>query len=202
MNRNDILQDIYMNEKIEYFSQTVKLNTDNLIKKIETDMINYRENYLSEQISLLENEINEYYNKNISETDNDIKIKLSKIKIDTKHEYLRIRDDLQNKLFNELQSKLIQFVNSSDYINFLYRSCDRCIGMFGKSSHVKILISAADNNKTQLLSDYIGDRIDSTFEISEKIKFGGLYYHNTEKNIVLNETIDERLQFEKSIFSQ
>lgn len=202
MNRNDTLQDVYTNEKIEYFSKTVKLNTDNFIKKIETGMINYRENYLSEQISLLENEINEYYNKNINETDNDIKIKLSKTKIDTKHEYLRIRDDLQNKLFNELQNKLIQFVGSSDYIDFLYRSCDRCIDMCDKSSHVKILISAEDSNKIQLLADYIGDRINYTFEISEKIKFGGLYYHNTDKNIVLNDTIDERLQFEKSIFSQ
>lgn len=188
--------------KIDYFSKVVTLNTDNLIKQIEEEMKDYKGKYFETETAQLEKEINNYYNKNIIEIDSELKIKLSRIKIEKKHEYLKIRDDLQNKLFKDLESQLIDFINSPDYINFLYKSCDRCINTFDTANQIVIYISANDKDNVRLIEQYISDKMNYTIEVDDTIKFGGLCYYDTTNNIVLNETIDERLQQEKQHFNQ
>jgi len=190
------------NEKIEHFSKTVKHNIDNLVKEIEEEMKDYREKFLEDETKKLDNEISEYYDKNINTIDSDIKIKLSKIKIEKKHEYLKIRDNLQNDLFTDLKQKLMDFIKSPAYIDFLLRSCDRCINAFTGGNRILITISENDKDKIQLIEKYLKGKLDFKIDFDQNIKFGGLYYYDTVNNIVLNETIDERLLQEKLRFNQ
>ena len=200
MDRNYSLTD---NEaKIEHFAKTVKYNTDLLINQIKEEMKNQRENFLEEETKKLENEINEYYNKNILEIENGFKIELSKIKVDKMHKHLKIRDDLQKKFFMDLENMLSEFIKSPDYDKFLLRSCERCVNNFNKDSRLIIYISSGDKAKIPMLDEYLCDKINYSFEISDKIKLGGLLYHDKTQNIVLNETLDERLLQEKLTFNQ
>ena len=190
------------NEKIEHFSKTVKHNIDNLVKEIEEEMKDYREKFLDDETKKLDNEINEYYEKNINAIDSEIKIKLSKIKIEKKYEYLKIRDDFQNDLFAALEQKLLDFIKSADYNNFLLRSCDRCISAFAGDKRILITISENDGDKIGLIEEYLKDKLNFKIEIDPNIKFGGLCYYDTVNSIVLNDTIDERLTQEKLRFNQ
>lgn len=200
MDRNYSLTD---NEtKIEHFAKTVKYNTDLLINQMKEEMKNQRENFLEEETKKLENEINEYYNKNILEIENGFKIELSKFKVDKMHEHLKIRDDLQKKFFMDLENMLSEFIKSPDYDKFLLRSCERCVNNFNKDSRLIIYISAGDKDKFPMLDEYLREKINYSFEISDKIKLGGLLYHDKTHNIVLNETLDERLLQEKLTFNQ
>jgi len=188
-------------EKIEFFSKTVKHNVDNLISEIDEEMKDYRKVFFESETKKLDNEINDYYNKNISNIDSDTKVRLSKIKIDKKHEYLKIRDDLQNNLFRDLEKMLLDFIKSPAYDEFLIRSCDRCIEVF-QNNRILINISENDKDKIPLIENHLGDKLNYKIEFTDNIKFGGLYFYDTTDNVVLNETIDERLQWEKLHFNQ
>ena len=188
-------------EKIEFFSKTVKRNVDNLISEIDEEMKDYRKDFFGSETKKLDNEINDYYNKNISNIDSETKVRLSKIKIDKKHEYLQIRDDLQNNLFGDLEQKLLEFIKSPAYDEFLLRSCERCVNVF-QNKTILINISENDKDKIPLIENHLGDKLNHKIEFTDNIKFGGLYFYDTTDNVVLNETIDERLQWEKLHFNQ
>jgi|GEM_PF-6218024 ATP synthase (E/31 kDa) subunit. len=190
------------NEKIEHFSKTVKHNIDNLVKEIEEEMKDYREKFLDEETKKLDNEINEYYNKNITDIDSNTKIKLSRIKVEKKHEYLKTRDELQNELFVDLEQKLLDFIKSPEYDSLLLRSCERCVNVFSSNSQLIINISENDSDKIQLIEQFLKDKLNFKIETDKNIKFGGLYYYDATNNVVLNDTIDERLSQEKLHFNQ
>lgn len=103
------------------------------------------------------------------------------------------RSEITNDIFDKAKERLILFTESADYVDFLKRSIDEIKSTLGEDT---VIILKPDDKKyeAELSGLCNGIRYNPTIEI------GGCKAENVKNHMVADDTLDTRLEAEKSNF--
>lgn len=107
------------------------------------------------------------------------------------------REELLNGIFSDVNDKVNSFINSDDYVKFLFSIVDKCIDLF-ESELVQVIINTTDQKYQQILKDYnpkIADVAISTENI-----IGGLIFKGTKTKKVFDNSLKSIIAFERNDF--
>ncbi|TYQ17691.1 UNVERIFIED_CONTAM: vacuolar-type H+-ATPase subunit E/Vma4 [Acetivibrio alkalicellulosi] len=180
-----------INEKLEYFSkialEEATKKRDEILQKMKEDketlMRQKREEFhmesqeqLSKILKAIENEKNDIIAKSFSEG---------------RQLLAKTREQIKKIVFDEVDLKINEFINSSDYIDYLINSITNSCKLAGEGELIVYLckkdIDLITNNKDKLPSKILFE------EASDEI-IGGCRVLNKTKNTIIDNTISKKLK--------
>ena len=124
---------------------------------------------------------------------------VSKIEIQNKKELLTLRQGLMEKVFAKAKEKLIEFTKKEDYKDLLKKSSKKISSML-TGEKTLLFVKKED----MIFKDEIIKAFGKNCELKEskKIKIGGILGLNESLGLLIDETLDSKLENERSWFSE
>lgn len=107
------------------------------------------------------------------------------------------RDQYVTTIFNEAKEKLVAFVNSKEYKDYMVKHMEEVANQYPMKDSILYLRKEDSSLKDALVKVY-GNNI--TVEISNTITIGGFIIENKETSVVVDESLDFALENQKDWF--
>ncbi len=188
--------------KLNYFRSAAISSAKEKVEQINNEILRHREDFFAKEYALIAEEAASYEKSKILESKYKITHALSEHTMKCKLELLQLRKNVASEIFAEIEKKLYEFHNSNEYYPFLSSLAVKCIKVCNKN--VEITLSASDKQFETMLTEHIKMSVADLnlhFSYDEKIVYGGIRVLDLETKLLINETIDERLNNEKDSFS-
>lgn len=124
---------------------------------------------------------------------------VSKLEFEERKKLFAKRQAIVDDVFKKAKEKLLEFANSPDYVDVLKRYAVS-ISKVLKKSGTTLYISRRDERYADDIREAYGKIC--KVEISDKIKIGGILAVNKEMSLVVDETIDAKLEDQKEWFAE
>ena len=124
--------------------------------------------------------------------------KLSKAIMESKRNLFTKREEILDKVFENVGSKINDYLLTDDYKNLLFRLVESSIASAGEGELI-ILINKSDFRFEDELKNKFGNS-NLTFEISQDNFIGGCIARNESLGIVVDETILDKINEQKQLF--
>lgn len=177
-------------EKFEIFEK-------NCIEKARLEAYELKVNMNKRIQERIEDEINEYkveaerkYNAKINKMEKKYNSDIFEIENQSKREILEIKNKLIEEIKIEVQEKLKEFVQSSDYIIFLEKSIAGAMKNEPNSNY-EIYITENDYYR---FKDTISHKFNCTVKATENEMIGGCLAVDIVNNIMIDNSIKNRLE--------
>ncbi len=119
---------------------------------------------------------------------------ISDYEADKKSKLISLRTEITDNVFNSVKEKLIEFKATADYEAFLIKSALSLKETMGIDC--KILISTEDMG----LADRIAKETECPIQVDDTIELGGLRAVNNDETIIIDDTLENRLNAEHQDF--
>lgn len=107
------------------------------------------------------------------------------------------RDQYVTTIFNQAKEKLVAFVNSKEYKDYMVKHMEEVANQYPMKDSILYLRKEDISLKEALVKVY-GNNI--TVEISDTITIGGFIIENKETSVVVDESLDFALENQKDWF--
>lgn len=180
-------------EKLDFFirriSELAQTDESGIRIEIEKD----REEFFSKAKKSLEVETEAYIADARSKEDELIDKERSKRSLERRFELLRIREEFGRELYNKLNIKVKDFTKSEVYAEFLMNLAENAY----RAAETGIFYISTDDMKyADAIKQRIYEKFGANAEILEEsaIKLGGLRSCNDEGSVMINETLESRIE--------
>lgn len=177
-------------EKFEIFEK-------NCIEKARLEAYELKVNMNKKVQERIEDEINEYkveaerkYNAKINKMEKRYNSEIFEIENQSKREILEIENEIIQSIKDEIENKLEEFTQTNEYINFLEKSIIQAMKNEPNSNY-EIYITKSDYEKYK---DKISQKFNCIVKIAENNLIGGCLAIDTVNNIVIDNSIRNRLE--------
>jgi len=148
------------------------------------------EDILHEAYIMIQNEISAIKNKHSR--------KISLSELDGRRKLLMLREELSGKVFGESATLLLDFTKTEEYKKFMSEAVKKCCEELPEGSII-INVKNDDLPLSNMLVEASGR--DATVESNYNITLGGVLVNNPTHGIVVDETIDLKLNSQKDWFA-
>ncbi len=124
---------------------------------------------------------------------------VSKLEFEERKKLFTKRQAIVDDVFKKAKEKLLEFANSPDYVDVLKRYAVS-ISKVLKKSGTTLYISRRDEGYSDDIREAYGKIC--RVEVSNKIKIGGILAVNKAMSLVVDETIDAKLEDQKKWFAE
>jgi len=189
-------------EKLEQFTATVMREAAEKRKKIYEQIENERKQLLEQnELEVLEQAYIQIQNsiRDILKEKNE---KISKVLLDNKRRLLQKREQIVEEVFQSITDKVKNFVQSPDYYDFLINNIIEGCNTVG-SGDLVIYINKSDLPLKEKIAEQIRLKLgNDNFSIEEEKHdmIGGAKIFNKTKNLFINNSLSEKIQYEKEHF--
>jgi V/A-type H+-transporting ATPase subunit E len=186
-------------KKLAKFTSAVLKDAEEQRSKILNEIDVYRkaqiekaeEEILNDAYVMIQNEIALIKNKNSRQ--------ISLSELESRRKLLKLRDEISRGVFEDAARSLLDFTATSKYIDYICNLIKKCVETFPAGKSV-IMVKKEDlQYKDNLLSTF--GRDDAACEASVNITIGGVIIYNHDKGIVVDETLDLKLESQKDWFA-
>lgn len=176
-------------DAIEKHAEKQRNNLKNEIDKLETEEYNKaNEKGIKDAYSIVKEELSVKKSKIVS--------KYSKEKLESKNKLFAKRIEIINDIENEVKNRILKFVDSDKYNEYLINSLKEVSSFLNEKSCI-IYISSKDSDKKPLILSEINN---AEIEIDNNIQLGGFISSCKDLSIMIDETLDTRLKDEINSF--
>lgn len=180
-----------------YFDKAIKKESQKRIEELhkEIDYLYAKEmKKITEDLSL-KNEI--ALNKALKEIQMDYQDKINKIGIGYDEKLIKERTFMTNIVFHSVLDRIYQFITSKEYEKLMKEKLEK-INDIAKSKHVIFTISDRDSHLPKLIEENVA----SSYAVikSPNLHLGGFEATIEKEGIVIDETIDSKLDEQKEWF--
>lgn len=190
----------YPEERLLNFSNSVLKDADKQ-KNLYLDKIQKKK---SEAIDNAEKEfLSEIYNYITSEMNhikNETNQKISRKTMENRREILKKRDEIYDETLEIVINKLKDFISGEEYKKIMINAISKDIDKFGKDGTVIYLSEKDEALKGSIVKSLLLKT--PKIEIDKNIKLGGFRIVNDEKHIIVDETLDSKIDEQKDYFAQ
>jgi len=184
-------------KKLDKFSSAVLKDAEEQRLKILAEIEEYRKNELEKAEEEILHDAYVMIQNEIASIKNKHSRKISLAELEGRRNQLILRDQLVGKVFEEAAAKIAAFTKTDGYrqymIDLVKKSCDQI-------PEGSIIISVKKDDLF-LSSDLIAaSGRDAKVEANAVIQLGGVLVSNPEKGIVVDETLDLKLNNQKDWF--
>lgn len=186
-------------EKLEKLSKAVNEEVDGQIKDILAEAEASRQQIIEkandESLNYAYGRIKDEIKKIAAKY---VKI-ISKAELDSKREILIYREQISNKIIENVKISIDRFTKSKDYKDYLIKLAKDEIVQAPKSSEIVVFLSKNDMQYSGELKSVLGEKI--SFEEKSGIKLGGLCVLYKNDNVLKDRTLDSALKEQKDLFN-
>ncbi|MEG2429273.1 MAG: V-type ATP synthase subunit E family protein, partial [Oscillospiraceae bacterium] len=125
--------------------------------------------------------------------------KIAKSAIEAKHSLLIKRNDVTNSIFENIKTRLVDFVKTSNYDSYLLSTIE-AFTKKNKIDNVQIILRKNDMKLQNEVKKAYG--LNCEIIENDDIKIGGFIVQNKENRIYFDETLEQKLADEKDNFIQ
>ncbi|MEG0695476.1 MAG: V-type ATP synthase subunit E [Erysipelotrichaceae bacterium] len=133
----------------------------------------------------------------LSEIRSDSAIAMSRISSTNNKKIIAKREEYADKIFSEAKNRLMAFVKSKEYKNYIQKKISEVQANMN-CEHCCIYVSEDDLALKQEFEVLL--KLDCTLKASKDIHIGGFRLENREKGIVMDETLDNALDNQRTWF--
>lgn len=137
--------------------------------------------------------------KEMAQMRKSIDSEVSKVQIQNKKELLTLRQDLTEKVFLNAKEKLISYTKTDDYLNLLKKSAKKMSDILNGKNTILFLKKEDLIFKNEIATAF---EKPCKFKEDNNIKIGGILGLDEKLGLVVDETLDSKLENEKSWFSE
>lgn len=137
--------------------------------------------------------------KEMAQMRKSIDSEVSKAEIQSKRELLKQRKELMEKVFLKAKEKLISYTKTQEYENLLKKSSQKISDMLDSTGTTLFVKKEDLNFKDEILAFF-----EKKCTVKEKndIKIGGILGVNEKLGLIIDETLDSKLENERNWFSE
>lgn len=137
--------------------------------------------------------------KEMAQMRKSIDSEVSKAEIQSKRELLKQRKELMEKVFLKAKEKLISYTKTQEYENLLKKSSQKISDMLDTTGTTLFVKKEDLNFKNEILAFF---EKKCTVKESTDIKIGGILGVNEKLGLIIDETLDSKLENERNWFSE
>lgn len=177
-------------EKLQSFTDTVIKEANDKASEIATGAYERKQEVLARKKSVIKAEVEAKYQTKIKESKSAAAAELSRLTLDKRKEYLKVRDGIVEKTVRRATELLCEYTKDEDYLGYLMRTARSVSDSLGGGFTVYVReedIRFSDEIKEAAGKRCTGVEADGTIEV------GGLMARSDAGGVIINETLDERL---------
>jgi V/A-type H+-transporting ATPase subunit E len=185
--------------KLAKFTSAVLKDAEEQRSKILNEIDEYRrmqiekaeEEILNDAYVMIQNEIALIKNKNSRQ--------ISLSELESRRKLLKLRDEISRSVFGDAAKSLHDFTATPKYVDYICNIIKKCAETFPAGKSVIQVRKEDLQYKDRLLSAF--GRDDAVCEASVNITIGGVIIYNHDKGIIVDETLDLKLENQKDWFA-
>lgn len=186
-----------IDEKLQRFENIIFSDVDSKVNATIEEADRYKENALSEHHEKIMDKYFDYMQDQVHLIQSDIKRQMAKAELSAKRELLLYRNQISEKVFQNVKKQLSDFAQSDDYKTYLINSIRDCINNQSLQD-IKILVRQEDldllreNDFTQQFA----------VEQDSSIRLGGFILLDKSAGMMIDQSFDSKLDELFSYFIQ
>lgn len=177
--------DKYAFEQREKIKNDAKAVKEQEIEKAETEVLNDIYNMIQDKMAKMKAEI-------IGQ--------ISKKEMACKNSLLKNREQISKEVFNGVKDKIVEFTQTEEYIKLLEKLAQNMAKVLTNSG-TKLYINPADIKFSPILEKAFEGK-GCLIETDESIKLGGIRGYNAKMGVVIDETLDSKLEAQRDWFKE
>jgi V/A-type H+-transporting ATPase subunit E len=186
-------------EKVNKFYVAINHYAEEQRKKIEQEIAEYKQKELEETEVYVLAEAYRLIQKEMAEMRNGISRELARRELNARRELLAKRQKITEEVFERAEKSLYEFTKKSEYAKLLQKFAGELSTVFHKSGTV-LCIKKDDQKYQELIQQAFGS--DCSFQIEADIHIGGIRAYNSEMGIVADKTLDSMLENQQEWFEE
>ena len=188
----------YDNEELlKYFSKEIKAQAEKDIKKLEKEIADTKARQLKQIEDELHNTIFKALNVRIDELVSEHNASINKLKTENHKSIIQKRTELLDSVILDVKTKCKKYVSSKGYVTKMKKKVADMKNVF-KNSDVEFKISENDAQIKDIIKDVFGAKCKITTD--EDIQIGGFVALSEKEKIMIDETIDTRINEKQKWF--
>lgn len=185
-------------KKLDKFSSAVLKDAEEQRAKILAEIEEYRKSELEKAEEEILHDAYVMIQNEIASIKNRHSRKISLAELEGRRNQLILRDQLTSKVFDEAASLVVKFTKSDEYKQYMINLVKKCCAQIPKGS---IIIKVKGDDLALSADLAAASGCDAKVEASVAIRLGGVLVSNPEKGIVVDETLDLKLNSQKDWFT-
>lgn len=181
------------------FLQAINKYAEEQRKQIQ----NEAEEFKKQEIAKAEDEIlNDAYNliqKEMAEMRNSIASEISKKEMESRRELFQKRQNITDEIFSKAKNKLIEFTKTDKYKKLLIKYTKEMSKVLNKDGTI-LYVKEEDLCFSEDIKKAFSN--ECAVQASKNITIGGIYGCNTQMGIVVDQTLDSKLDEQHTWFSE
>ena len=186
-----------IDEKLQRFEEIVFSDVDAKVNATIEEANRYKESALSEHHDQIMDKYFDYMQDQVHLIQSDIKRQMAKAELSAKRELLLYRNQISDKVFQNVKNQLSDFAQSDDYKAYLTDSIKECVAA-NPFPEAKILVRRED---LAFLQETDFNR-DFTIEQDSSIQLGGFILLDKAAGVMIDQSFDSKLNELISYFIQ
>lgn len=183
--------------KLEKFTSAVLKDAEEQRAKILHEIELYRKKEIEKAEEEVLHEAYVLIQKEIANIKNAHSKEISLAEIGWRKKLLKLRDDFTEQVFQAVSEKIASFAKTDAYVEYIKRAAADCPPEI-REGNVIISVKKDDLGLKDAILGAFGTS--AGFEVSDKIELGGILIYNSDKGIVVDQTLDLKLQNQKNWF--
>lgn len=188
------------NGKASNFLQAINKYAEEQRKEIQKEVDDFRKEELEKAESEVLNDAFQLIQSEMDEMRAKISSELSKKEMEGRKVLFENRKTITNQVFKRAKDKLLEFSKSKKYQGFL-KKYTKTLAMVLTEPGSTLYIRKEDLPFKETIEEDFG-RGNCTVETTENIIIGGIYGYNSKMGIVVDESLDSKLEEQYAWFSE
>lgn len=185
-----------MSERLTTFLKTVNEFADSECQKLEKTATDFKEEHISEYKKQSDSKTDAYIQYETNRLLTTANKSISEYEASSRASLTALRSELADKVFCKVREKISEFTKSDGYFDFLKASLENAEKQLNGCGFV--FLSPADMKYAQKLSAFTK----AQFKEDSSIVLGGIKACDSGERVMADDTLDMRLETQKSVFSQ
>lgn len=184
-----------ISEKLELFNEVILKDAaserDRILSRLQADM----EKRIEQEKRKFQEESDAFLKKELSYSENEKNNIISNAIIESKQLLIKAREEIMETVLSDVRELLYRFVDGEEYPFYLADHI-KCTCQLAGDGELTVFLSKKDMERfKQMLEDIdLGSSSRITFECTEEDIIGGCLVFSRSKDIVVNETLLEKLK--------
>ena len=183
-------------KKIVSLEDDIEDKANLLIGRINEEIEYLQNKSLKKYKAGLEEETTNYRESELAELKLSTSSEISVSKFENKRNLLKMREDYFEELFSEFEAKVIGFRDSDKYRDFLTACLDKYDYDYSKG------VFFVRKEDVALMKEIMKARNVAAVIEEDYIKIGGFKFESKELNVLVEETLDSRMDSQKEWFRE
>lgn len=167
-------------------------------EKINTELEEYKQREIEKAESEVLADAYILIQKETAEMQNGFASKISNFEVSEKRNLLKKRQKIVDEVFEEAKKRLIEITKSNEYPVLIKSYAKKIASVLTKKDTV-IYIKEEDSSLKESITSVFEEKCSVKF--SDKIRIGGIYGYNLKMGMLVDETLDSKLESQREWFA-